>query len=232
MPLSLNPFGQVQQEVSLRFNELQVFWTSIKTWSVPPPGPQPFDFEVGKGMTIVYCYAALEFSLTRATSQLCQLINTLSVRAKDLDTNIKCLAHEPRVQAILDGSKKKAVSPRVDLFKQADSINPIAIGDNLLQPQLQNVWAQSVLNVFDAFGIIKPAFNDLASTKWIDRIVDDRNAIAHGRSPPESVGQRYTIGEVDSIISRVTNETSYMISVFSEYYLDKSFIAKAWRHRY
>jgi hypothetical protein len=232
MPSSTDEFAVVRQQISLRFADVRAFWSSAKAQAVPPPQPQPFSYLAGSGFTIVFLYAALEFAITRGVKQLSQLITAYPVRTKDVSTPIMCLVHDPKVNAIRDAGRKTRLDARLRLFTAVKSPDTAKIHDELLAPELQNVWFKSISDTFQMFGISDYPLNDAASEALIDRIVNDRNAVAHGRESPDIVGSRYTSGDIDALVGRIESEGQFIINRFADFYADRRFIHESDRSRY
>jgi hypothetical protein len=232
MPSSTDEFAIVRQQVSLRFADVRAFWSSAKNQAASPPQPQPFSYLAGSGFTIVFLYAALEFSITRGVKQLSQLITSYSVRTKDVCTPMMCLVHDPKINAVRDAGKKSRLEARLRLFRAVKSPDIAKVHDELLTAELQNVWFKSITDTFMMFGIDEYPLHDTASAAFIDRIVNDRNAVAHGRESPDVVGSRYTSGDIDILIGRIEGESQFIINKFSDFYMGRRFIHEGDRHRY
>lgn len=232
MPSSAGDFSVVQQETARRFSDLRKFWSAVKVEEVSPPGPQPFSYLVGTGFTVVYLYSILEFSINRSVKQLSELITGYSVKMKDVSSAMMCLVHDPKVNAIKASGKKSKLSARLGLFMQIRGSEFAKVHDELLSQELQNVWAKSIEETFQIFGIECQPLSDAANGIYIDKIVNDRNAVAHGREPPEVVGSNYTSAQMDDLIFRVERETQYVVDRFKVFYDNREFIDNSCRYRY
>lgn len=225
-------FSNVRGEIAQRHIEILNFWAGVRAWEMPPPAAQSFKFKAGKGLVVVYSYGFLEFSVNKLVAQLTQLIKHKKIRAKDYAPSVRTLVHEPRLQSIMSTSEKKGLKQRLALYEEIYQKAECGISDTVLAGQLQNVWAVSLENIFMVFGIgASPFFDSNFGTK-IDRLVDDRNAVAHGRESPELVGERYTSAEIDKLITEVDQQVSYVASCMKQYYEGCEFVASPWRHRY
>lgn len=228
----VDPFSSVRSEIAQRHIEVVSFWTGVRAWEVSPPDPQPFQFKAGKGLVVVYAYGLLEFSVTKLVAQLTQLIKLENVRAKDYAPSVRTLVHEPKLQSIMSMSDKKGLKQRLALYDEIHQKSECKISDAVLSSQIQNIWAVSLENIFLVFGIDgSPFFDNNFGTK-VDRLVDDRNAVAHGRESPEVVGERYTTAEIDGLIMQVDQQISYVTNRMSHYYQERGFVAASWKHRY
>jgi hypothetical protein len=232
MPSSPNAFAQLRMDVAQRRQEVLTFWSEVRSWWVAPPHAQSFRFNAGVGMTIVFVYGFMEFSLTRAVNQLAELISQEAVRAKDYAPAVRVLAQEPRIQSIISTSDKRGIKKRLELYEEVYSASHCKIDGSLLSGQVQNVWAVSVENVFSSFGIKSSPFFETGMNRRIDQVVDDRNAVAHGRQSPEEVGRRYALTDIDATILKFGQQVDYMVIQMEEYYSNTEFVSSQWRHRY
>jgi len=120
----------------------------------------------------------------------------------------------------------------MQLFVGLSGHDKAIVHDNLLSAELQNIWAKSIQDAFTTFGITGDYLSNIASANHIDKLVDDRNAIAHGRERPETVGSNYTTGDIDDLIIRIESETQFFISKLKQFYNDREFIRRKHRTRY
>lgn len=227
-----SPFAAVQSESSQRFAELRIFWSGIKLQAVTPPSPQPFIYLAGSGFTVVYLYAVFEFTITRAVKQLSQLITDYNVRACDVAYPIMTLVHEPRVASVRDSGKRTRISSRLNLFLGLSNKQKAVIYDNVIVPDLQNIWVKSISDTFSVFGISGDYLSNLANGSSIAQLVNDRNAVAHGRERPETVGAAYTTADLDDLISKIETESQFIVSRFENFFEGREFIENRHRKRY
>jgi len=232
MPFSPNAFDVVAAENSIRLAALQTYWSNLKNQAAPPPSPQPFVFLAGTGLLMVYAYSALEYCVTRSVRQLSDLIGDYKVRAKDVSPSLMCLVYNPQIDAVRSSGKRTRISKRLELFGEICSPRVAQIHDEFLAPEMQNVWAKSIHDIFGIFGIRSDPMATKLSRARIDQLVDDRNAVAHGREPPEVIGSKYSIADVDTIIQWLATETAHIIECCKVYYEDRDFIASMHRGRY
>ncbi|MFG6282570.1 HEPN domain-containing protein [Sphingomonas sp. S6] len=232
MVYSLNSFDTVEQEISRRFTELRTFWSNVKQGWMPPPATQNYAYTAGAGFTIVFIYSSLEFSINRSVRQLSQLISDYQVRKSDVCSAIMSLVHDPKTKALMSAGKKTRLQARYDLYVSTRSNTIATIHDELLAPELQNVWAKSIKDVFQSFGITDNITSDPSSQDYIDRIVNDRNAVAHGREAPDEIGARYTVAEMDALITRIEHEARHIVESFRVFYDARHFVSDSVRYRY
>lgn len=228
----MNDFAVVEQEISVRFSDLRAFWAEVKVLATLPPAPQSYGHSAGRGFAIVFLYGSLEFGLNRSVRQLSELIFTYSVRICDISNSMMCLVHEPTVKAINLSGRKTRIPNRLRLFDSIGSSDHAVVHDELIGPELQNVWTKSIKDTFLVFGVKDSAVLHESSSDYIDRIVNDRNAVAHGREAPDVVGARYTIQEIDMLIERIEAESRYFVGCFRSFYQNREFINSRYRHRY
>lgn len=228
----MDEFAVVEQEISVRFAGLRAFWADVKVLATPPPAPQSYGHSAGRGFTIVFLYGALEYGLTRSVRQLSELIYDYAVRRSDISSPLMCLVHEPTVKAVNSAGKRTRIQTRLRLFDAIHSTEYAVVHDELIAPELQNVWTKSIQDTFSVFGISQAAVFYQSSSDYIDRIVNDRNAVAHGREAPDVVGARYTVHEIDMLIERLEAESRYFIGCFRSFYQNREFVNSRHRHRY
>ncbi len=102
---------------------------------------------------------------------------------------------------------------RLDLVAKLDSTEPLQSLDNTVFPkdgshyrvkQLETIWA--------VFGLTVPVVPEQRLIGRIEELVENRNAIAHGRRAAEEVGGRYSSLEIEKTIDDVEQISSYVVT--------------------
>jgi hypothetical protein len=76
--------------------------------------------------------------------------------------------------------------------------------------QLETIWA--------VFGLTVPVVPELRLLGRIEELVENRNAIAHGRRTAVEVGGRYSALEIEKRIDDVEQISSYVVTQMEDHY--------------
>ena len=128
---------------------------------------------------------------------------------------------------VLDGAftsvaasgRGKSWEKRLDLVANFESTAPLVSLDNTTFPtdgshyrvkQLQTIWG--------VFGLDVPVLPEPRLIGRIEELVENRNAIAHGRRTPEEVGGRYSASEMDKTITDIEGVGTYVVTAMEAHY--------------
>lgn len=101
-----------------------------------------------------------------------------------------------------------------------DSNDPLTTLNETLFPSNGSHYRPSQLNtIWRVFGIDKPIVPEMIHLGRIEELVENRNAISHGRKTAEEVGRRYSIAELEKRIDDVFALAKYIISTMEDHYL-------------
>jgi hypothetical protein len=108
---------------------------------------------------------------------------------------------------------------RLDLVASFESTTPLKSLDDTLFPsdgsqyriaQLETIWA--------VFGIVAPVVPESRLIGRIEELVENRNAIAHGRRTPEEVGGRYSIAEIEKRADDVEKIAFHLVTEMEKHF--------------
>ncbi len=176
-----------------------------------------------KGLFFVSLYGVLEYNVTATVHRCIQIINSKQRRMLDLKASLYCLLLDAECEAVASVRDKKW-DKRYMLFKQIEE-NPLSIiRDDLFPASIGNIKYKQLESIWKIFGITSPiSLTD--SFQWkLGSLVDRRNAIAHGRELPSTIGGRYTISSLEELYNEISIFCSYTINVFEEYINNEGYL--------
>ena len=90
------------------------------------------------------------------------------------------------------------------------------IADSTLASWLQNIWASTINELLDTFGV--DSYRVTGRDKfYVDEVVDKRNAVAHGRDSAMSVGERFRCSDLETRFNVVRTVAFQVVESFREY---------------
>jgi hypothetical protein len=109
---------------------------------------------------------------------------------------------------------------RIGLLAERESGVPLNTLDDAVFPsdgshfrvrQLQTIWA--------VFGLATPVVPEPRLLGRIEELVENRNAVAHGRRTPEEVGGRYSVSDVATRVDDVEAIVTYLVTQLESHYV-------------
>ena len=172
-----------------------------------------------KGLMFVQLYGTYEYAVHSAVQAILSSIRSDGLCPRDLHQRALTLVlHSGFVSASTVGPRRMW-EQRLDLVARLDSTVPLQSLDNTVFPkdashyrvkQLETIWA--------VFGLTVPVVPEPRLIGRIEELVENRNAIAHGRRTAEEVGGRYSTLEIEKRIDDVEQISSYVVTQMEAHY--------------
>jgi hypothetical protein len=188
-------FSSARGIASARLNESLVYLNYISSIEPSAGVPVAVDYKVMKGLFFVLLYGALEKSATESIQLLLVQIKSLEPKNEHVTTPFNVVSMARKWKSIKDKGYKGAFSQMTDFFSALESNDYLGIDETLFSDLMQNVWANTIDEVVGAFGMSGFTLT-IAERVLVDELVNNRNAIAHGRESAASVGERYRCDEL------------------------------------
>jgi hypothetical protein len=134
--------------------------------------------------------------------------------------------------AIRDAGRAKKWSKRIEFVDKIFSESKCVVNTAAFSEELQNIWVQTISELFDCLGIDAPPLPDMGYAGHIDEIVDKRNAVAHGRKSASEVAA----GSRSPVLKRnweIVSETiEYIFDTLTDYLDSYRFVVAPARAAY
>jgi hypothetical protein len=119
----------------------------------------------------------------------------------------------------------KAWPRRRDLFARTKSIEAVAINDSVFPADGYNIKFEQLESVWETFCINSPVLPRAPLRTRLHEITDNRNAISHGRESPTTIGGRYSVQDLERILSEIDELCTYVVNTFEEYVDNEHFLS-------
>lgn len=221
-------FASISQSSTARFNEVRALLTEIRAQEVAPPTTEPDIVAILRGLFFVNLYGAFEFSVTEAVQILLQEITRAQIPFSQLEHLFYAVALDSKFSAISDSGRKKRWAVRRDLLSQQTSGIACGMNDTVFHSDLQNIWFETLSTLFESLCISESVLPEPRLRGYIDEVMERRNAVAHGRESPASVG-RIRSNELELRLEAISRTATHIIFCFDRYLNNRDFIASAHR---
>lgn len=185
--------------------------------------PHPPEVKILRGFFYVHLYAALEKSINEAVQLTLRLIASQNTPAKDYKLSFGSVAARGRLQAFKSCSYKVYNDNASSIFSSLESNEITSIDEFQFSDVLMNVWTNSILEVFNSFGIASFVVEPRVRTT-IDELVENRNKVAHGRESALTVGERHRSRILRDKFSIVTTLIDSVIAHLEIFYNTRAFL--------
>lgn len=187
--------------------------------------------KIMRGLYYVHLYAALEKTVHEVVELSIQIIKSHDIPQKHLMVTMGTIAQHNRLKSFKDCSYKIFYPRSAEIFNSIESDEKFNTEDTIFSTLLQNVWFKTIQEIFCSFGI-QNLIVDQRVQATINEIVDKRNAVAHGRETPTSVGERHRSNVLRTRTDEVINFIDLFISHFEEFLENRKFVRADFRYIY
>ncbi|MDH0349080.1 MAE_28990/MAE_18760 family HEPN-like nuclease [Aeromonas dhakensis] len=216
MPLSI-----VRSNSRGLFNEVLVNLSFIE--SMEPQGEAPITIKILRGLFYVHLYSALEKAVNETVDQVILIIKNNTVKNKHFTMHLNIITLHSKMQSFKECGYKEYFKKSYDIFNSIDSEESFEIIETVFSSSLQNVWFNTIQEIIDSFGAEKMTIHPRVRYT-IDEIVEKRNAVAHGRESPTSVGERHRCEILRKKTQEIQLFVEEFISTFENYITDKKYL--------
>jgi hypothetical protein len=171
-----------------------------------------------RGLVFVDLYATYEFTLRSSVQAALSFLRKQQRTIGDVRPELLALILEPSWEATRTAGRSKLWAKRLDLLAETSSGRALAAVDDTLFPsdgshyrprQLVTVWA--------VLGIAQPTVPENRLLGRIEELVENRNAVSHGRRTAGEVGRGYSRSDIDTRIDDVEHLCEYVLSTIESH---------------
>jgi hypothetical protein len=157
----------------------------------------PESVTIFKGFCFVQMYAIYEYTVRSSVQATLSSLKSASVTMDKIRREVLCLVLDPSWGAAAQAGPSRVWGCRIDLLKEAQSNQPASnINDTLFPVDGSHYRVRQLYTIWRVLGINKPVVPQPRLLGRIDEMVENRNAIVHGRRTAEDVGRRYSRSDI------------------------------------
>jgi hypothetical protein len=204
-------FEVARRETAERFAESFSLLSYLKQISPDPLMPANNIIKSLRGLWLVSIYGAIERSVNSATEAAIRTISSHQPRSIDCSPPLHTIFHFSKIQPINGCNRRDMFTKSKELLEVSHGDSPLALKDNPLSDNLQNVDANTMNWILALFGAPDMKL-DRASAGRINTLRERRNALTHGREGAAQVGASYEITELENVY----NAADKVVTAFLE----------------
>ena len=146
-----------------------------------------------KGLMFVQMYSAYEFTVVHCFAAAIRSFNRFAIPFAKTRRSILGLVLHSRFQSLKQLADRRSWSKRVDFLMESESVNSCSISDTLFPMDDSHFRSSQLETICQLLGIpLSTLMPEPRLHGWITEVVENRNAIAHGRETAEAIGSRYS----------------------------------------
>jgi hypothetical protein len=150
-----------------------------------------------KGFCFIQMYAIYEYTVRASVQATLSSLKRASLTMEKIRREVLCLVLDPSWCAAADAGPSRVWGCRIDLLNEAHSDHPVTnINDTLFPADGSHYRVRQLHTIWRVLGIKEPIVPEPRLLGRIEEIVENRNAIAHGRRTAEDVGRSYSRSDI------------------------------------
>lgn len=223
------PFSIIRSDSRERFSEVLVNLAFIESNELRDAAS--IEVKILRGLFYVHLYSALEKAINETIEQTILLIKSDSVKNKHYENSFNVISLNSKMQGFKQCNYKSYFLKSAEVFESLGSENVFDLNNTLFSENLQNIWYKTLQETIRSFGATQISIEPRVILT-IDEVVDKRNAVAHGRETPVSVGERHRAEVLRTKTQEIQLVVEQFISTFEDYVIKKKYINPLYLHEY
>lgn len=202
-------------EIADRVLRARSFFSSIAGDRATPAALPATQQEItARGLIFVRLYAVYEFTVRDVVRAAITELKGRGTPFGTLRLELLALALHHHLQTVADCKDERRWQERVAMFRRVDAHDPLDVDDHTFPNNGTQYRIGQLYTIWEVFGIshtITPVIPNPRHTSVIGELVENGNAIAHGRRTPEDVGGRYARDDIHDRIDAVSAICSHVL---------------------
>lgn len=186
-------------------------------------GESSVEVKILRGLFYVHLYSAMEKAINETIEQAILLVKQDSVKNKHYENSFNVISLNSKMQAFKHCSSKNYFSKSVEVFESLGAEDSFELNNTIFSESLQNIWYKTIQESIRSFGAA-PIPIEPRVRLTIDEVVEKRNAVAHGRETPVSIGERHRSNMLRVKTQEIQLVVEQFISTFEDYVNNKKYI--------
>ena len=207
-------FDAIGKEVTLRILE------GRELLSLVVSGEKPSDLSdrarrtaaMCKGLLFVQLYGTYEFAVSSSVRAALNMADATTVSCSELRRSLLSLVLDPLWVSVSDVGRKASWGRRLKLIEAMGDDGPMENWNDAVFPNSGSQFREEqLITIWRIFGIDAPTLPEFRLRERIEEVINNRNAIAHGRLAAREVGGRYSEAEMNERIDDIDAVSHYVI---------------------
>lgn len=228
--------AQIKAGVDSRFSEVRKLFAHIQNLDSKAATDQDSvsaeSATILRGLIFVHLYGAFEYAVTLSVQVLLQEITKVAVPYCEFEHLFHAIALDSDFKSVSDSGWKGKWPKRRSLLQRQVSAEVCTLNDTVFHNQLQNIWYETLSDLFEYLCIsVKPVPED-RMRGYIDEVVDHRNGIAHGRLSAQEVGRGKTVEDIEKRLRAIIEVVDHILNCFDDLLANREFVETSRRPNY
>ena len=166
-----------------------------------------------KGLAFVQLYGTYEYSVCSAVQATLSALRAAGVEIRTLQRNVLALVLDACWQSAAEAGRGRVWERRLALIACVDSGELTSTLRNDLFPSDGSHYrVQQLRTIWEIFGVSAPVVPEARMIGVIEKLVENRNAVSHGRRTAEDVGREYSYADIAGLVEDTNAIAGHVVS--------------------
>lgn len=208
-------FASVSSEIGARLLLSQRLVAAVAQLEQPAPDSAA----MLKGFCFVQMYAIYEYAVRSAVQAALASLKGSGRSMKELHAGVLCLVLESVWAAAAAAGAARVWDCRVEVLRRATSDESVAgIDDTLFPTDGSHYRVRQLHTIWQVLGVAGPVVPEPRLLGRIEEIVENRNAITHGRRTADDVGRGYSRLDIEERFNDLRNICEHVLGSLERHY--------------
>lgn len=215
-------YSDIKSNATHNFFEVKKFLQEIKRKEV---GLAPDDLnDTSKGLFFVYIYGVYEEIVRKTVIRTIEQINQVGVHISQVKFELLQLVLSNEFDALYNVGNEKKWEKRRNVSEKLKRDSVVDISTALMPTDGKNIRFRQLESIANAFGITAAILPRNEIGGYINEMVDNRNAIAHGNLLPYDVGKRYSSDDLQKKYDGINEFCTYYVEIYERYIVNGEYL--------
>jgi hypothetical protein len=174
-----------------------------------------------RGLLFVQLYGVYENSITTGVQAVLSFIRRDALAPINIHHNALTLALKSSFDSLSSVGPWKTWKKRLDLVSDIESHAPLhSLVDTAFPSDGSQFRASQLQTIWDIFGLTCPILPEKKNIGRVDELVENRNAIAHGRRTADDVGGGFSSDDMEQRINDIERISIYLLTEMENHYIN------------
>ena len=211
-------FSSLRSDLTERLSQVGEVWRILERLESPELQFSKPGLRSLKGLLFVQLYATYEFTVVNSFAATIRELNSHLIPLNRLNLPTLGLALHQEFQKFQTTKESKGWLTRISLLELSHSSAASTILEELF-PVADCQYRPPQLEIICQLLALPPGalLPDVRFKSWIEEVVENRNAIAHGREAAEGIGGRISITDLKHKVDQLNELCNHILTTLEGY---------------
>jgi hypothetical protein len=172
-----------------------------------------------KGLMFIQLYGVYEYSVKSTVQTVLSFIRRDTLSPREIHHRALTLAMNGTFDSASRVGPLKTWQKRLELVADLESSQPLhSLVDTAFPSDGSHFRPRQIQTIWDIFGLTVPPLPESKFIGRINELVENRNAIAHGRRTADDVGSAYSFEDMRKRVDEVEVISIYLLTEMEKHY--------------